>query len=202
MRRKNHYSCSEFIKTAYSVILTRIIYPQCRIIRRPVYIRGRKSIVGAKGVSIGRLSRFDLDGKKQTLFIGDNCEFGDYTHIVALKKVSIGNNVLVASKVFISDCSHGYYGDDENYIIDKPDSKPNDRKLFYKSVYIGDNVWIGENVVILAGAYIGNGCIIGANSVITKNIPDNSIVVGNNKIIKKYNCTSGKWERFNESITN
>lgn len=202
MRRKNVYSPSEFVKTGISVLITKITFPQCRIIRRPVYVRGKKSIVGAKGASIGRLSRFDLDGHKQTLFIGENCEFGDYTHIVALNKVSIGDNVLVASKVFISDCSHGYYGNDPERISDRPDLPPNDRELFMRETYIGDNVWIGENVVILAGASIGSGCVIGANSVITTKIPENSIVVGNNKIIKRFNYSSGRWEKQNENTSN
>lgn len=52
--------------------------------------------------------------------------------------------------------------------------------------YIGDNVWIGQNAVILMGSCIGSGCVIGANAVITKSIPPNSIVVGNNKIIRDY----------------
>lgn len=47
------------------------------------------------------------------------------------------------------------------------------------AVTIGDNVWIGGNVVINPGVIIGNNCVIGSGSVVTKNIPDNSIAVGN-----------------------
>ena len=46
-------------------------------------------------------------------------------------------------------------------------------------IKIGNNVWIGENVILLRGISIGNNCVIGAGSLITKNIPDNCIVVGN-----------------------
>ena len=105
----NKYSISEFIKNIYSLLLTKIFFHQARLIRRPVYIRGKKSVSGAKGLTIGRFCRFDLDGTKKTLYIGDDCQFGDSTHIVALNHVEIGSNVLIASKVFISDTSHGLY---------------------------------------------------------------------------------------------
>lgn len=186
----NKYSLSEYLKNIYSLIMTKIFYSKARFIRRPVYIRGKNSIQGGKKLTLGRFCRFDLEGNKKTLVIGENCEFGDNTHIVALEKVSIGNNVLIASKVFISDTSHGNY---KNMNQDSPDTIPRNRKLYTNPVYIGDNVWIGENVVILPGVNIGDGCIIGANSVITKNISKNSVVVGNNCIIKQYDDKKKFW---------
>ena len=59
---------------------------------------------------------------------------------------------------------------------------PDSRNSGYEygiAVIIGDNVWIGGNAVINPGVTIGNNCVIGAGSVVTKNIPDNSIAVGN-----------------------
>ena len=173
---KNHYSFSELVKTIYSLILTKIVMPQARLIRRPVYIRGRKSISGAKRLTLGRFCRFDLNGTEKTLYIGEDCEFGDMTHIVAYGKVEIGNQVLIASKCFISDTNHGIYKGQEQ---SNPDEPPKKRRLVIKPTKIGNNVWIGENVVILAGAEIGDGCVIGAGSIITKKIPKNTIVVGN-----------------------
>ena len=49
-------SFSELVKTIYSLILTKIVMPQARLIRRPVYIRGRKSISGAKRLTLGRFA--------------------------------------------------------------------------------------------------------------------------------------------------
>ncbi len=189
----NQYSLSELIKTVYSLILTKITLPNARLIRRPIYIRGRKSLTGGNGLTTGRFCRFDLSGEKGRLFIGDNCEFGDMTHIVAHESVKIGDNVLLASKCFISDTNHGCY---RGSTQDSPQTPPNQRQLHSDPVMIGDNVWIGENVVILAGTSIGDGCIIGANSVITKSIPDHCIVVGNNKIIKQYDQSTKSWERY------
>lgn len=190
-----NYCISEIFKNAYSLCLTKITWKEARLIRRPCYMRGRNSIVGGKGLTTGYSCRFDLSGTENTLEIGENCEFGDNTHIVALHEVKIGKNVLLASKVFISDTNHGIY---KGLRQDSPFTRPNDRKLTYNPVYIGDNVWVGENVVILAGSQIGDGCIIGANSVISGKIPSNSIVVGCNKIIKKYDLNESKWKKITE----
>ena len=187
----NKYSTLEFLKTAYSLLMTKLTFNEARLLRRPIYIRGKKSISGCVGLTTGRFCRFDLEGCKQTLFIGDNCEMGDMTHIVAHERVEIGDNVLIASKCFISDTNHGVY---KGEVQDGPEIMPNLRPLKTEPVKIGDNVWIGENAVILAGANIGNGCIVGANSVITKSIADNSIVVGNNIILKVYNKATQQWE--------
>lgn len=188
---RNQYSLSEYIKNVYSLIMTKLTMSQSRFIRRPIYIRGKKSLLGCNGLTTGRFCRFDLIGTKPTLHIGDNCEFGDMTHIVAYEKVEIGNNVLIASKCFISDTSHGFYKGEKQ---DSPDVPPNNRKLVTKPVKIGNNVWIGENSVILAGAEIGDGCIIGANSVVNKKIDAGCIVVESGKILKKWNKESKCWE--------
>jgi len=60
-------------------------------------------------------------------------------------------------------------------------------------VKIGANVWIGENAVILAGASVGDGCIVGANAVVTKAIPANCMVVGSNRVIKRYSDELKQW---------
>ena len=66
-----------------------------------------------------------------------------------------------------------------------------------RPVVIEDNVWIGENVVILLGCSIGFGSIIGANSVVTGNIPRNSIAVGvPARVIKKFCTETQTWERI------
>lgn len=149
-------------------------------------------MTGGNNLTLGHACRFDLPGRVKTLFVGDNCNIGDNVHIVAMEHVTIGNNCLFASKVFVSDTSHGRY---DNIDPDSsPDSCPNDRKLYTKPVHIGNNVWIGENAVILLGVSIGNGCIIGANSVVTHDLPDGVIAAGAPaKIIKYYDNDNKKW---------
>ncbi len=115
--------------------------------------------------------------------IGNNISMNNNIHIGCINKIIIGNNVLFASNIYISDHSHGY--------IDSRDIKipPTKRNLFSKgAVIIHDNVWIGENVSILPNVEIGEGCIIGANAVVTKSFPSYSVIAGNPaKIIKLLN---------------
>ena len=167
-----------------------------RILRLPIDIRGKKGIDFGYGLTTGygcRFESFSEDGSK-SLFFGNNVQINDYCHINALKSVRIGDNVLIASKVFITDLEHGSYVGDEN------DSQPNsivkDRPLSSKPVVIENNVWIGELCSVLPGVTIGENSIIGANSVVTKSIPPNSIAVGNPaKVIKQFNFETKHWEK-------
>lgn len=191
----NNYSISEFISTTFALICTKLVYKNARLIRRPIYMRGKSSISYGEGLTTGHACRFDLPGgNKKTLIIGKNCEIGDNVHIVAHEKVIIGDNCLMASKIFISDTNHGdYAGENQS----SPNTPPNDRNLITKPVSIGNNVWIGENVCILPGVRVGSGCIIGANTVVNKDIPDNCIAVGSPaKVVKIYNIEKKSWERI------
>lgn len=195
----NNYSISEFISTTFALISTKLVYKNARLIRRPIYMRGKSSISYGEGLTTGHACRFDLPGEnKKTLIIGKNCEIGDNVHIVAHEKVVIGDNCLMASKIFISDTSHGdYAGENQS----SPNTPPNDRNLITKPVSIGNNVWIGENVCILPGVRVGSGCIIGANSVVTKDIPDNCIIAGAPaKLVKIYSANNDKWEREKKEV--
>lgn len=193
---KNRYSLYEFLRLGVYYFTTKIFYPRAKMVCYPLYMRGKKSLVYGDGLNIGYGCRFDLlNTEKKTLFIGENCEFGDYCHVVALEKVTIGNNFLCASKVFISDNSHGRYDESEN--CSSPFTPPNEREIVTNPVVIGDNVWVGDNVVIMGGAKVGNGCIIGANSVVKSEIPDNCMVVGAPaRIVKRYNESLKCWERI------
>ena len=188
-----HYSFIDIIRNAFSYFFTKIFYPKARLIRLPLYKSGTGFHYG-RGLTMGKGCRIDTGNKGITLVIGDDARIGDYVHINADSRVEIGDNVLMASKIFISDTNHGNYNGEEQT---PPNSKPSERKYYYKPVLIGNNVWIGENVVILPGTIIGDGCIIGANSVLSgKEYPAGSIIVGApGKIIKQYNNVTQKWER-------
>lgn len=194
---RNQYGFSEFLTTSTSFILTKIFNRGARLIRRPVYIRGKSNLSYGKGFTTGRGCRFDLKGdKKIRLAFGEYCELGDAVHIVAHEDVKIGNNVLIASKVFISDTSHGSYSGKQQ---SSPLTSPNARPLVTLPVNIEDDVWLGENVVVLPGVHIGKGSIIGSNSVVNKNISEYSIAVGSPaKVVKKYNFDHNIWEKIGE----
>lgn len=196
----SRYGIRGSINLAISLIYTKLFYPGCRIIRFPFDIRNKKNIDLGKGLTIGVGCRFEAYPLKRdvtTLHFGKNVQVNDYVHITAMKHVYIGNNVLLASKIYISDCSHGSYAGDEN--DSSPQITPIERELHAKSVIIEDNVWIGEFVSILPGVTIGKGTIVGANSVVTKNLPPNVIAVGIPAIpIKIFNFKSKRWEALNK----
>ncbi|MDR6846402.1 acetyltransferase [Flavobacterium granuli] len=177
--------------------LTILFYPNARIVRFPVYIRGKKGIKGGEQLTTGINLRIDIiNGKEKNpfLIIGKNVEINDYVHIGVANGVTIGDNTLIASKVFISDHNHGCYNGE---LQSSPDEKPISRILRSEKINIGRNVWIGEFVSILPGVTIGDGVIIGAMSVVTKDIPSNSIAVGSPaRVIKVYSELTKKWEKI------
>lgn len=186
----------EILYLAYSFIVTKLTIPSARLLRQPIDIRGKSGIAFGKQLTTGYHCRFEAHNKDEniSLHFGNNIQINDFVHIAALKEVRIGNNVLIASKVFITDLEHG------SYIGNEDDADPcsivKDRQLSSKSVVIEDNVWLGEHVSVLPGVTIGENSIIGANSVVTKSIPANSIAVGiPAKVIKQFNFETKRWEK-------
>lgn len=105
--------------------------------------------------------------------IGNNCNIGEYNQITACNSICIGNGVLTGRYVYIGDNNHGELSWAE------ADTPPAKRPLKSKGgVKIGNNVWIGDKVAILGGVTIGDNVIIGANSVVTHDIPSNSVAAG------------------------
>jgi len=192
--RLANYSFGEKIICLIALIYTKLCWKQARLIRLPCFIRGKKAISYGSGFTTGYNCRIECNGiiTKKRLIIGVNCIIGDYAHIVANNEVVIGDNVLIASRVFITDSNHGIY---KGHVQSDPAIAPNQRMMHNNAVKIGNNVWIGENVSILPGVNIEDGCIIGANSVVTQKISRNSIAVGiPAKIIKKYDKTDKCWQ--------
>ena len=99
--------------------------------------------------------------------IGSNFYSNHNLTIVDVCKVTIGDNVLIAPHVMISTGTH-------------PIDPIERQKTEYGSpITIGNNVWIGGNVSVLPGVTIGDNCVIGAGSVVNRDIPANSVAVGN-----------------------
>jgi acetyltransferase-like isoleucine patch superfamily enzyme len=117
------------------------------------------------------------------IFIGNYSYIGEGTRIWSALDIHIGNNVLIAHNVNIHDnishpieaeARHSHY----KHIITKGHPKK-DVYLSEKPIYINNDAWIGFNATILKGTTIGKGAVIGACSVVTKDVPENAIVVGN-----------------------
>lgn len=104
-----------------------------------------------------------------SLKIGDNVGINHYCFIGVRGDIEIGNNVIFGPRVNIFSENHNY---DDITIPIKNQGVTKNKTL------IGNDVWIGANVSIMSGVEIGNGCIIAAGAVVTKDIPDYSIVGG------------------------
>jgi len=161
-------------------------------------INGLRFIDIGQNFYLGKRNRIDAiesyNGKTFTprIKIGSNVTINDDVHIACIFDIEIGDNVLIASKVFISDHNHGSYS---LKMSDLPTLPPGDRELVSKPITIESNVWIGEMVCILSGVTIGYGSIIGSGAVISKDVPPNSIVVGHfNKIIKRFDHKENLWK--------
>ncbi len=108
-----------------------------------------------------------------TIIFGNNVSMEYDCHIGCVNRIEIHENVLIASRVYISDHSHGATSYEDLSI------PPNSRLIYSKgAVVIQRDVWIGEGACILPGVTIGHNSIIGANSVVTRDIPPYSIAAG------------------------
>jgi acetyltransferase-like isoleucine patch superfamily enzyme len=93
------------------------------------------------------------------VFINSGCKFQDQGGIF------IGDDALIGHNVVLATLNH--------------DLNPVHRKdLIPRSIHIGNNVWIGSNSTVLGGVTIGNNAVIAAGSVVTKNVPENTVVAG------------------------
>lgn len=114
-------------------------------------------------------------------------DYGKYTHIgknsyanfnfvvVDCAEVNIGENVFIGPNVTIACPIHPLRYQDRNLI--EKNGYLTDRE-YAKPVTIGNNCWICSNVTIIGGVKIGEGCVIGAGSVVTRDIPPNSLAFG------------------------
>ena len=140
-----------------------IIYPN-------VFIHNKKKIIFGKNISIS----YGAYISPIELTVGDNCWIGNNCFLCG--KVKIGSNVMIGPNVSIPGAEHNY---------DEPNIPMIEQGLSIKGTVIEDDVWIGANSVILDGVRIGKGSIIAAGSIITKDVLENSIMMGTPAKLKK-----------------
>lgn len=164
-------------------------YGRHTLIYSPIAVEGKENIEIGSHVTVGTggwIAARNLTGNDPKLTIGEGTSIGNYSHIYCTKKIDIGNYVLIADKVYITDNLHDY----EN--IDIPIISSGIKQI--GEVEIGEGSWIGEGVCVI-GAKIGRHCVVGANAVVTKDIPDNTVAVGvPAKVIKKWDEESKTWK--------
>lgn len=158
------------------------------------HMRIGKGFTAGRGLWLEAVTDYPAAGQvfSPELIIGDRVNVGEYVHIGCNHRVVIGDDVLMGSKIYITDHNHGMYRGDNSV---SPRIPPVDRRLTEgKSVEVGERCWIGEYVTILPGVTIGEGCIIGSHSTVTHDIPANSIVVGSPaKVMKVWDESMEQW---------
>lgn len=126
----------------------------------------RKKLIndGANIAETAEIGIVNINGKKDNLSIGDFSTLGR-VEIALHDKVTIGKYVCINDGVIILSASHD--------VLDPLWSHKKD------SVFIGDYAWIATNAIILPGVNIGKGAVVGAGAVVSKNVNDFAIVIGN-----------------------
>lgn len=150
---------------------------------------GRETIVIGENTHIrGRLVTYPYGGK---ITIGDWCYVGENTNIWSSSNIYIGNHVLIAHCVSIfDDNTHPV-----DYMVRREHIRsiytggpffPENNCLASRPVVINDDAWIGCNAIILKGLTIGAGAIVAAGTVVTKDVPDFTMVAGNPATVIRY----------------
>lgn len=163
---------------------------QVRIVR-PVGIEGPENIHLGDGVYVAAhscLAARPLTGAAECrLEIGSGCTIGRFNHIYATQRVVLGEHVLTANNVYISDNLHEFR-DPGRPVLHQPIVQNG-------VVEIGAGSWLGQNACIL-GVRIGRHCVVGANAVVTRNVPDYCVVAGAPAvIIRRFDPVLQHWRR-------
>ena len=130
--------------------------------------------------------------KPHNISIGNNVWIGPKADFDGSGEIIIGDGVIFAPEVCIYSRTHNFNSDDLKAL-------PFDNVMLTASVVIKDYAWIGRKVIILPGVTIGKGAIIGAGAVVSKDIPDYAIAVGNPAKVVKYRNQDKFDELYNES---
>jgi acetyltransferase-like isoleucine patch superfamily enzyme len=122
-----------------------------------------------------------------------NVEIGSNTLIgisnTLIGPIFVGSNVITAQNVVMSGLNHNYTNINIPILSQEISTKP---------IYISDGCWIGANAVITAGVTVGKNSVVAAGSVVTKSVPDYSVVGGNPaRILKQFNTITQLWEKPN-----
>jgi acetyltransferase-like isoleucine patch superfamily enzyme len=124
--------------------------------------------------------------------IGDRVVINSFTHLGAMSRIVMGNDVGIASGVCIED--HHYLFEDAS--ADRPLKK---QPFRVAEVVLEDGCMIGEHAVILPGVRIGANSWVGANAVVTEDVPPYAIVAGvPAKVIRRMDPKTGEWQRLRE----
>lgn len=182
--------CSRLIDTV-------ALNPRCRsigsgsIIQRPRSLHQLSGLELGDHVNIWPGSRIECIGTDQgigSITIGSGTVIQPGVHLGAAQEISIGASCLFASGVYVTDHDHDCSNLDEPVV--------SNGRIVADPVRIGDQAWLGEKVIVLKGVTIGQRCVIGAGSVVTHDIPADSIAVGTPaRVIRSWCPETSSWKQ-------
>jgi acetyltransferase-like isoleucine patch superfamily enzyme len=144
-----------------------------------ISISGPNIEIGSCATVIGepesrvKIGVWGVDEKSGRIKIGDYVLISPGTRISAANEIIIGNSVMMANGVYITDS-------DWHELYDR-----SQRSTSFTPVHIADNVWLGDHSTVLKGVTIGENSVVAAGAVVTKDVPANVIVAGNPAVIVK-----------------
>lgn len=116
--------------------------------------------------------------------IGDRTYVGPFARITAYGGVTIGRDVLIADRCYLSDTGHVY----EDITVPIKDQALREGR----QLRIGDGAWLGIGVAVIGGVTVGRNSVVGANSVVRSDVPDYCVVAGDPaRIIRRF--VDGRW---------
>lgn len=165
---------------------------RCDLLTNPRGISIGRRVLIRKGARLEAIGPDAGDGPK--LIIGDGTVIQFYFHCGAAQQVTIGRNVLMGGRVYITDHDHSY---------DDPDLSARESPgLKIAPVEVCDGAFLGEGCVILKGVRVGKRAVVAANAVVTRDVPDFAVVAGIPAKVVKYIAFSGDLDRVVGSAPN
>ncbi|MCI8522511.1 MAG: sugar O-acetyltransferase [Lachnospiraceae bacterium] len=151
-----------------------------------------KELLGGIGERVSVASPFICDYGRN-IYIGTHVSVNMNCTFVDCNKIIIGDNVMIASNVQLYTAAHPVELDERCFADAHTGTEPPVFRTYALPIRIGSGCWLGGGVIVLPGVSIGDGSVIGAGSVVTKDIPENVLAVGNPcRVVRRIN--GEKWQ--------
>ena len=146
-----------------------------RIASFKLFQRGRMQL----GWSVSFRRRFIVNirsRKSPAISIGDSVFFNNDCSLNCHDSITIGDYTIFGEGVKVYDHDHGFALNGSPF---------NKQPIHAEPVVIGSNCWLGSGVIVLKGVTIGDNAVIGANTVVTRDVPPNSVIIAHQDIVVK-----------------
>lgn len=167
----NNNGCAKLVKEVIGEGNVLDIGNRCFLDKTTIHITGNNNtITFEEGCTVGPDCSFWAEGNNIKIYIGAGTTFTRLCHINVQENnlsITIGKDCMFSNNITIRTS-------DSHIIMDSNGNRINHGK----SVSIGNHVWIAPKSSIMKGVTIGDNVIIGSNSIVTKDIPANSLAVG------------------------